>query len=134
MQRRSNPHGLISVVIDHARNGDLIPNDKEAGRFKPHDQWLFGSRRGVADAELISRGDYAHRCRPGRQRIGIFHFHRCVAVLVGVDVRLPENGRAKIVAHLNRGLLAWRRRQWRDASVPRANKGISKDGPIGNYD
>ena len=70
------------LLFDHRRNDDEIAHDKEARRLQANDERLLRARGRVGDAELISRRSRARRGLPARERIGIFHLHRRLAVLV----------------------------------------------------
>ena len=41
---RCHPHGLVGIVVDDARDSDLIADHKEARRFQTHNQRLLRSR------------------------------------------------------------------------------------------
>jgi len=66
--------------------------EEEAWRLETNDERLLGSGCFVVYAELIDLRACASGRFPTSQRIGIFHFDRGVAVFVGDDVRLPQNG------------------------------------------
>ena len=104
LKLRSDRHRFIGVVVEDAREGHGVADDEEPRPLEAGDERPPGPGGRAADPELVALRGGAGGRLPSGQRVGVLDAHRHRAVLVGDEVRLPEDGGAEIAAHHDRRL------------------------------